>query len=228
MNNRQKALLRILLTESEEHHLVQKLAERLDCSEKTVRSDLKLIEEYLQEHSDAKIIRKPGYGVYIEIDEHENTRIFSTLQLADFQEKSEEDHDRLIQTAYHLLMNIKPVTVTELSSRYYVNKAVIKKDLIRLEEWLKKFNLDLITKQKVGLNVEGREKDKRRALARLSEFLQQPERQISFIKTQFSSYELDLVQKELKELQERHSLFFTDEAFEGLSYMFFSSQKEQN
>lgn len=60
MNERKKELLKILLTEYQEPLLIEELALRLDCSEKTVRNDLKPIDLYLPEISNGSIKRKPG------------------------------------------------------------------------------------------------------------------------------------------------------------------------
>jgi activator of the mannose operon, transcriptional antiterminator len=68
MNTRQKEVLFLLLSESDEHVLVQDLADRVNCSEKTIRNDFKAIEAYLTAYSSALLVRKPGLGVYLEID----------------------------------------------------------------------------------------------------------------------------------------------------------------
>lgn len=60
MNKRQQEILQFLLSESNEYLLVQELADRIGCSEKTIRNDLKVIEEYVEKHSDALLIRRPG------------------------------------------------------------------------------------------------------------------------------------------------------------------------
>ncbi|MDQ0492378.1 PTS transporter subunit EIIC [Paenibacillus brasilensis] len=51
MNKRQTEIFRKLLTESNRLWLVQDLADQTDCSEKTIRNDLKVIEEYIAKHS---------------------------------------------------------------------------------------------------------------------------------------------------------------------------------
>ncbi|MGN8843392.1 HTH domain-containing protein [Niallia sp. HCP3S3_B10] len=45
MNDRQKALLQLLLSNEGETRNIQELSERLACSEKTVRNDLNKIEK---------------------------------------------------------------------------------------------------------------------------------------------------------------------------------------
>ncbi|MFC3885674.1 BglG family transcription antiterminator [Bacillus songklensis] len=216
MNARQKEILRILLTQSDQHLLVLDIAERVDCSEKTIRNDFKVIEDFLEENSEAALIRKPGLGVYLDIEDHEKTRLFNKLHLANNPAKHESNEERVLEIAYQLLMTVKPVTAQDLASQYFVNKAVIKKDLDKIEKWLNNLDLTLVSKQRVGLTVEGNENNKRTALARLSQLINNPELTDPFIKKQFSPHEVEIVKSELKELQKRHSLYFTDEAFEGL------------
>ncbi|WP_276531317.1 BglG family transcription antiterminator [Fictibacillus nanhaiensis] len=217
MNERQITTLRMLLNQAGKHLLVQDIADKLGCSEKTVRSDLKEIEKYLAENSQAILIRKPGLGVYLEMSEEDHAKLFDRLNLAEASEKLPADEERAIQIAYHLLMNSKPITVQELSERYFLNKAVVKQDLNYLEKWMDKYSIKLITKQNVGLIAEGTERNKRVALARISELLTNRELNNSFIQQQFSAHEIEIVKKELNNIQKRHSLFFTDEAREGLT-----------
>jgi activator of the mannose operon, transcriptional antiterminator len=217
MNERQITTLRMLLNQAGKHLLVQDIADKLGCSEKTVRSDLKEIEKYLAENSQAILIRKPGLGVYLEMSEEDHAKLFDRLNLAEASEKQPADEERAIQIAYHLLMNSKPITVQELSERYFLNKAVVKQDLNHLEKWMDKYSIKLITKQNVGLIAEGTERNKRVALARISELLTNRELNNSFIQQQFSAHEIEIVKKELNNIQKRHSLFFTDEAREGLT-----------
>ena len=76
MNERQKEILRILVTKSGKPLFVQDIAERVGYSEKTIRNDFKTIEIYLRENTSAKLIRKPGLGVYIDIDDLEKAQLF--------------------------------------------------------------------------------------------------------------------------------------------------------
>ncbi|QDX93489.1 PRD domain-containing protein [Brevibacillus laterosporus] len=216
MNARQIEILRILLTQSDQHVLIQEIAEKVGCSEKTIRNDFKRIQDYLREHSHATIIRKPGLGVFLEIEDHEKTSLFHKLLMVNHPVKYESDEKMILEIAYQLLMNVKPIIAQDLASQYFVNKAVIKKSLDKIENWLKAWGLTLISKQKVGLIIEGNEKDKRTALARLSQLTNNSQLSDSFIKEQFSSHEVEIVRNALKELQKEHSIFFTDETFEGL------------
>ena len=217
MNVRQKEILSILLTTPGRPLLVQEIAEQVGCSEKTIRNDFKAIEIYLEEQTNAIFIRKPGLGVYIEINDHDKAQIYKSIQVNSSHEKKEEDTNRALHIAYELLMGKYPITSQELAAKHYVSKAIIKTDLDHIEKWLTQKGLKLLSKQKIGLSVNGTELEIRKALADLSE-LYRDNSNIGwqFLLKQFSSYEIEIVQSELKEYQLKHSLYFTDETNERL------------
>ncbi|MGM7724013.1 BglG family transcription antiterminator [Metabacillus sp. Hm71] len=216
MNERQKEIIKILLTEFGKPLFVQTIAERIGCSEKTVRNDFKMIETFLNEHSAAKLVRKPGLGVYIEIDEVEKTQLFQMLQETNSMQKDDEESYRVMQITYQLLMSKSPVSAQELADKHYVNKSVIKKDLDMIEKWLDQKGLNLVSKQKVGVSIEGTEGNKRRALAHLPELKKDAAEGADFILKQFTPHEMTIIQRELNDFQRQYLLFFTDETTERL------------
>ncbi|PFP04628.1 BglG family transcription antiterminator [Bacillus thuringiensis] len=216
MNKRQQEILQVLLSGSNEYLLVQELADRVGCSEKTIRNDFKVIEEYLEKYSDALLIRKPGLGVCLEVKDYDNSSLFNRLYAVRQDVSYASDEERVLQIAYSLLMNVKPVTVQEFAEQYFVNRAAVKKDLDRIEKWLEELGLELILKQRVGLTVEGDERNKRKALAKLSDLIHNQELMNQFIKKQFLYHEIEFVMTELKALQKRYATFFTDDTLENL------------
>ncbi len=127
MNTRQREILFLLLSEPNENFLVQGLADQVNCSEKTVRNDFKTIEEYLANYSSAILVRKPGLGVYLEIDEYEKIDLFNKFYSINNRTKYESDEERILQIAYNLLMNVKAVTAQEMASQHFVSRTTIKK-----------------------------------------------------------------------------------------------------
>ncbi|MFJ9304236.1 PTS sugar transporter subunit IIA [Bacillus toyonensis] len=216
MNTRQKEILFLLLSESKDYSLVQDLADHVNCSEKTIRNDFKIIEKHLANYTSAILVRKPGLGVYLEIEEYEKVDLFNKLYCINNRTKYESDEERILQIAYNLLMNVKAVTAQDMASQHFVSRTTIKKDLDRIEKWLHHFDLTIISKQRVGLIIDGNEKKKRRALARLSDLIRNSDLTNQFIKEQFQYHEVEFVTNELKALQKRNALFFTDDTFESL------------
>ena len=216
MNTRQKEILYLLLSEPDKYSLVQDFADRVNCSEKTIRNDLKIIEDYLDNYSNAHLTRKPGLGVYLDIEEHEKVRLCNELHTVKEEPKYQSDEERILQIAYDLLMNVQPVTAKEFADQYFLNRSTIKKDLNKIEKWLRRFSLALVSKQRIGLIIEGTEKNKRKALTRILDLINNPSITNQFIKKQFLYHEVEFIASELKVLQKRHSLYFTDDTLESL------------
>lgn len=214
MNTRQQEILRMLLGEPGRSFVVRDLAASLNCSEKTIRNDFEAIDAYLAEQGKAKLLRKPGIGVDLDIEEHERAKLFDRLFRSTPDTGYERDDNRIAAIAYELLMNTKPTTLQELAEKYYVNRAIIKRDLDSLNPWLHKRRLEIVSKQRVGILIEGAEKDKRAALSKVSLLIETSTN--DFIKKRFETYEIDLVTRELRRLEEKQAFHFTDEAFENL------------
>ena len=112
---------------------------------------------------------------------------------------------------------------TQYVHDYYVSKSVIRKDLERIGDWFKRFDLELLSKQKVGLMIEGTELNRRLALTRLSQLVD--DGADSFISAQFTQHEITIVRRRLEELQERFDLHLTDETFERRRHRYSASMR---
>ncbi|AIM16338.1 hypothetical protein HW35_08715 [Bacillus sp. X1(2014)] len=212
MNERQRELLHILLMEQNEAIQVQELADRLICSEKTIRNDLKQLEEELKDYRSLKIVRKPGLGVHLEINRSERNTLYQLLLSRN--QKSEDE--RTIEIAYQLLNSQKPMTLHQLAAKYYVTKTVIKQDLERISQWLKRFGLEIISKQRLGNLVSGPELNKRSALAHLSDLLPSQTKVGKYVLDLFLPSEIYAVRKVIADLEEKFSISYTDGAKESL------------
>lgn len=131
----------MLLSDAGRYFIVRDLAMNLSCSEKTIRNDFDAIDVYLAQHGSARLLRKPGIGVKLDIEEQERARLFHQLFRSVQDSGYERDDNRMAALAYELLMNTKPTTLQELADKYYVNRSVIKKDLDSLHPWLEKESL---------------------------------------------------------------------------------------
>lgn len=215
MNRRQQKLL-LMLLESNETQLVSDLASRLSCSEKTVRTDLGTIKAYVESETNGELIRKPGLGVYIEVREYERNRLYQTFSSVDTKKEEVIERQRIVEIAYELLITKDPISIQSLSERYYVNRPIIRKHLEEIRTWLESYGLDVHLKQKIGLRIEGNEMARRKAIANLSEVVRDEILVHSFLKKQFSPYEIRLVENELRTLQDKHAISYTDEAYGNL------------
>lgn len=216
MNTRQRETLLLLLHETGRLRPVQELADHVGCSEKTLRGELKAIEELLNDYPGSHLVRRPGLGIMLEASEEDRAELFGRLSSAAESASGTADDERMLQIAYRLLMNPKPAAVSDFASRYYVPKSLIRRDLDRISDWLDKFGLKLESRQKVGLVLQGSEKDRRSALSRLSQLAGSPELMQTWLRGQFAPQEIETVQRELRELQKRFDVRFADETLESL------------
>lgn len=212
MNTRQQELLRILSTQKDNFLRIDFLADQLQCSEKTVRTDLKHIEEQIRGYGDLHLIRKPGFGVHLDIDEDSRIHVFQRLY-----EKTEKSvNERLMEIAYMLLTSNNPATLRYLATNYYTNMTVIKADFEKIKSWLDRFGLTIVSKQRVGSHVVGNELAKRNALAHLSELSSSVPDKRKEVLDLFQLSEIAIVRKRLAEMQQQFQLSLTDGGFESL------------
>lgn len=211
-------MIHILLGNQGSNILVHNLAKKLDCSEKTVRNDFKIIEAFLEGDYQAQLVRKPGVGVILEVEAEAEVQLYKLLQETNELKllQTELSENDVLNLTYHFLIDTDPTTIHTLATNFYVTKAVMKKTIAALEIWFKKRNLLLISKQKIGIYLSGEEKDKRTALANLDELRSNTENYHPFIYRYFLAHEIDIARSKFKKFQEDYILFFTDESFENI------------
>ncbi|TMN21612.1 BglG family transcription antiterminator [Lentibacillus cibarius] len=212
MNNRQKELMHLLLTRSNEFVLVKTLAEELDCSEKTVRNDLNQLEKELAVYSSLEFVRKPGMGVALKVSNEEKSQLFRQL----YQSHRTREHEQIVEITYQLLVSNKPITLTLLAEKYYTNKLTIKRYFQEIADWLKYYDLELVSKQRVGSVVQGSELNKRNALAHLSELVTSEIQARDYVLQLFPEHEINTVRKALRDLQAQFSFSLNTGEFESL------------
>ncbi|WP_121639203.1 BglG family transcription antiterminator [Virgibacillus sp. Bac330] len=209
MNARQRKIIEALLSYGNRPILVNDLAKQLDCSEKTVRNDLRTIDVYLQNYSSACLIRKPGTGIYLEINNSDKQDLFHAL----FRE-NKSSYQRLMEIAYRLLTDKNPLTLQQLSMDYYVHHTAIKSDLEAIQQWFESFGLIIESRQKLGHYVKGEELNKRMALAHIEEMVNQSA--TAFLKNVFAPFEIATVRQILNQMIEKWKIPMTSHALDNL------------
>lgn len=212
MNDRQKALLQLFLSNEGETRNIQELSERLACSEKTVRNDLNKIEQLVNKFSSAKLKRQPGIGITLEINKEDR----STLLQQQYFNNHKAAEERIIEIAYLLLVSENPVTLQSLAERYFVPKATIKKEMEFVEKWFADYELELISKPRLGNLLQGTELQRRNALAHLSQLIASVSIEKNYVLDLFLPYEITTVKRALYKLQDQFEIKFMDETFDSL------------
>lgn len=143
---------------------MQELADQLNCSERTIRTDLDIIDDWLRQNNVPSSTRKPRVGVYLALDEEHRNTIYQLME--DLHPKKYEfsRSERAQFIALQLLFNNRKYTVDYFTDIFYVSRNTILKDLKRVESMLKPYRIDLIRRPYHGIFIEGTEINIRQAV----------------------------------------------------------------
>ena len=151
-----------LLIEHEDKLTTTQIATSLKVSSRTIKADIKKINEELEKHS-CRINSQQGVGLWIEYDNHESKKYLKevTRDTADFYLSPEV---RKYHLAVELLLQDDYTSMEALAKEYYISKATVLNDLNELDELWEHYGVHFIKKVKYGIKVEGNESQIRSAL----------------------------------------------------------------
>lgn len=217
LTNRQAELLKLLI-KAEQPRVTSFLAQQLECSEKTVRNDLKQIDDWLQIYPDAALVRKPSVGVTLDAAPSVEQDILFQLKHSESGQAVPIDLDvRVLLIIRGLLENEKPVTLQQLAGKFFVSRATISHDLNEVEKRLSAYGLELVRKPRTGIFVKGNEKQWRLGLSDVVEKTSRnsyhlSNHQLSEIRGVLETYELVLIEDNIRNLERSLPYNFADEA----------------
>lgn len=169
---RERQILEILLKSTDET-TVKDLADQIGVSGRTVHRDLKNVEDILAEYN-LSLQKKSGVGVQITGDSNEIRALELYLFNLSHTEYTPDERQTIILC--ELLETNEPVKLLGLANDLNVTIATVSTDLTKLEERLQAFGLVLIRRRGYGVEIEGDEGAKRRAMSNLiSEYLDESE-----------------------------------------------------
>lgn len=212
MTGRQRKITAYLY-DQQNYVAIQSVADFIGCSEKTVRTELKVIHEYIETHQWGDLVRRPSRGIRFNPSEEKQAQIKE--QLFSIEEKNQPS-SRKDQTSLllRLLLDTKKEwTIKQLSEELYESQVVIKELLKESSERLQKYRLSIQLKPNVGVSVIGPETGRRAAMADLvRESLQENHP----VKEWFSPFDWEAVNKMIKGLEQQSSFFYTRASRETL------------
>ncbi len=134
------------------------LSKILGMSEKTLRTRLKKLNEFLGENRLGYIESKPGIGITLTADEEQRKKILL------FTEKSNNDYslnyqERFVKTMKLILYSTKnnPKTTQSIAESLYISTPTAQKIINECNSWLSMFKLKLRTVRNKGIAVVGSE-----------------------------------------------------------------------
>ncbi len=160
---RERKILERLL-ETREDTTVKEIALLLEVSSRTVHRDLKGVEEVLQEY-ELELNKKSGIGIGIVGDEDKKEKLQLFLYNLSHNEYTPEERQTIILAS--LLDTREPVKLLSLANDLNVTIATISNDLNKVEERIEPFQLSLLRKRGYGVEINGSESNKRKAMSKL-------------------------------------------------------------
>ncbi|ASA19897.1 BglG family transcription antiterminator [Paenibacillus donghaensis] len=161
---RQRRMIELLIGVSEGNTAAE-IAAATGVSVRTVHREMEDIELVLRGYG-LDLIRKSGKGIQVSGPEAGMEKL--RMALRDEKPADYSGEDRKVYELCLLLEAEEPVKLFALAHSLKVTVATISYDLDELEPWVKKFGLLLVRRRGYGVEINGSEIDKRRALGRLA------------------------------------------------------------
>lgn len=158
---RLKQILMILLRE-EQPISVNKLAQEIGVSKRTVQRELEYMDSTLKKYP-VQFVSRTGVGIWLEGSAEEKQELLQQLESEETYDAAnrEERRKRLI---LEILKDKGLKKLFYYSSQFGVSEATISSDLEAVEAWLNAYGLKVIRKPGSGVVIEGNEENYRKAI----------------------------------------------------------------
>ncbi len=160
ISSRTKKIIKILI-ENDDYIVADQIAEKLDVSSRTVLRSLKKVEKWLN-GNDIVLEKKKGTGIRLDCSREDKIRIAEILEFEAVDKHFSPEERRMIILS-ELLRDQRPNKLYAFTRITNVSEATISHDLDEIEDWLQDYQLKLIRKPGLGVYLEGRERDIRKA-----------------------------------------------------------------
>lgn len=161
ISSRSRRILELLLRSSEDLTAAQ-IAAELQVSSRTVHRELAAVEELLHAEG-AGLQKKSGSGIRLQGDKEVLHRLSRLVAASEEIELSPDERQTFLLCL--LLESTEPVKLFTLAHELKVTIPTIAHDLDELEEWIRKFDVELIRRRGYGVELTGQE-EKLRELIR--------------------------------------------------------------
>ncbi|CDD70572.1 MULTISPECIES: BglG family transcription antiterminator [Anaerostipes] len=164
MNQRSTKIVQLLSKEKDEI-TVSGFAEYFQVSQKTIRNDLKEINEILDKNKKQKIDIKPGGGI-VSIPKDFKESLSLLLEGNFYNYKLSKEERKKVASAI-IVNSADYITLADIADRLMVSRATVINDLKEIKKFIRQGNLEVISHANKGLRIDGLESDKRKFLFEL-------------------------------------------------------------
>lgn len=162
LTKRQIKILESLINNNNEYYTSNQLAQQLNVSIRTIKSDLKEIKKYSETSDDFKIESLPSKGTRLIIHD-ENSLLSSLNRLTRKVDYTNRDNiDRVNELIKKLIFSNTYISKYSMMESLYVSESTLYQTVNEAKQKLKDFNLNIFYKTNHGYFIEGDEVDIRR------------------------------------------------------------------
>lgn len=210
MNKRILAIIDDLI-KGEDILSISALAEKYEVSQRTIRNDIKAVNDVLLGHKLTALEIRSG-GMIHKAEDFEEIRSYTGMD--DYYSYKLSKEERKMIAAALLVNSVGYITLSAIADILFVSRATVINDLDEIKQIIRDGNLKVISHPNKGLRVEGKESDKRWLLFQLSAF--EINQKINTAVPQMISVQAGdqiTIQKIISEQEHIHKNFLTDDAF---------------
>lgn len=209
MNKRTISMIQILNTPEKEVTIAE-LAEEFQISQRTVRNDLKDINELLRNNGLEELMLKSGGKIMRQQSFYHLLPLVSEVDLYSYKLSKEE---RKKIAAALLISSTGYITLSAIADSLFVSRATIINDLDDIKAFIRKENLEVTSHPNKGLLVEGEESAKRKFLLKYLGNAGKHEQEIVTNRISVQAGNRIVIQKIINEQEHAHKCFLTDASF---------------
>lgn len=218
------------LKEKNDYIKVQELAEIYKLTDRAIRYKIDKIEEFLVKNGFQYLDKQHLKGIKLVIEPGLNEFLDSFFGEYTPYKYIYSKNERFEFIVMKILQSKEPVKISYFGSKLCVSKNTIFKELELIENWLNERGLKIIRKPRVGIIVEGDEKNKRKAIREITSETISTEDIVNYVKkgsikskinnlqfdTLFSNIDIDFIDGLIKNAEEELNKEFSDEAYGSL------------
>ncbi|MGT2802051.1 BglG family transcription antiterminator [Streptococcus henryi] len=166
LSKKEIRIVQILIEDRERFVTSRELAKLLNCSDRTIRTYYKSLEEKLNSYSGVDIISKQGHGYKFDISDEKSFTVFlkenKIKETATLSPIVNDIDDRYNYLVNKLLFEQNEIYFDDLAEELFVSRSTLSTDFKKIRRKFAPYQLKIESKANRGVYVTGSERDKRR------------------------------------------------------------------
>lgn len=194
---------------------INQLAEEVGLSEKTVRTKIEDINDYLKAHDLGEIVKKRRIGVWLKATSEQKVKIQNVVLSEHGMDHLQSDQTRMYIALRHILTlgKYSKLTTNQLADKMYLSAPTALKALQDCVDWLKLFDIELKIVRRKGIELNYKESQYRIAIKHFILRFEHAESLDEIIHIFMPNLNLEKVKKSIIHAESEWGFEFAEESF---------------